>query len=73
VQDPGIDDSLLSAFGTRLVETSVETLLLDRLLEVCKERGWLKAGGKQRTDLTHGDLPAPCPGWNESERRCERL
>ncbi len=27
--------------------------MLDRLLSVCKERGWLKAGGKQRTDSTH--------------------
>ena len=35
------------------MEEGVETLLLDRLLEVCKQRGWLKAGGKQRTDSTH--------------------
>ena len=27
--------------------------MLDRLLEVCKRQGWLKAGGKQRTDSTH--------------------
>ncbi len=27
--------------------------MLDQLLEVCKQRGWLKAGGKQRTDSTH--------------------
>jgi transposase len=36
-----------------LIESQQETLLLDRLLSVCKERGWLKAGGKQRTDSTH--------------------
>jgi transposase len=51
--DPGFDYSLLSEFRQRLVENEKETLLLDRLLEVCKQRGWLKGGGKQRTDSTH--------------------
>src|SRR6266480_3651261 len=51
--DPGFDFSVLSEFRLRLVEAGAETLLLDRLLEVCKQRGWLKAGGKQRTDSTH--------------------
>jgi len=49
----GLPNSLWSEFRLRLVEEGVETLLLDRLLEVCKQRGWLKAGGKQRTDSTH--------------------
>lgn len=31
----------------------MERLLLDRLLERCQERGWLKARGRQRTDSTH--------------------
>jgi transposase len=53
LSDPGFDFSLLSEFRTRLVEQEAETLLLERLLEVCKERQWLKAGGKQRTDSTH--------------------
>src|SRR5258707_15029187 len=52
--DPGFDFSLLSEFRMRLVDSQQETLMLDRLLEVCKQRGWLKAGGKQRTDSTHG-------------------
>src|SRR6266699_553683 len=51
--DPGFDFSLLSEFRMRLVDSQKETLMLDRLLEVCKQRGWLKAGGKQRTDSTH--------------------
>jgi transposase len=51
--DPGFDFSLLSEFRQRLLDGGAETLLLDRLLEVCKQRGWLKAGGKQRTDSTH--------------------
>jgi len=50
--DAGFDFSLLSAFRTRLVDEQAETLLLDRLIEVCKQRGWVKAGGKQRTDST---------------------
>ncbi len=53
LMDAGFDFSVLSEFRTRLVESQHETLLLDRLLEVCKDRGWLKAGGKQRSDSTH--------------------
>ncbi len=51
--DPGFDFSLLSEFRLRLLDNQKETLMFDRLLEVCKQRGWLKAGGKQRTDSTH--------------------
>lgn len=51
--DPGFDFSLLSGFRSRLIEQGAQTRLLDRLLEVCKQRGWLKEGGKQRTDSTH--------------------
>jgi transposase len=51
--DPGIDASVLSEFRARLVAGGAEARLLDVLLEVCKHRGWLKAGGKQRTDSTH--------------------
>jgi transposase len=51
--DPGIDASVLSEFRARVVAGGAEALLLDALLELCKQRGWLKAGGKQRTDSTH--------------------
>jgi transposase len=51
--DPGMDASVLSEFRERLVAGQAETLLLEVLLERCKQRGWLKAGGKQRTDSTH--------------------
>lgn len=53
LRDPGFDFSVLSEFRARFVDNQQETLLLDRLLEVCKQRGWLKGGGKQRTDSTH--------------------
>jgi transposase len=51
--DPGFDASVLCEFRQRLVEGSAERLLLDTLLEVCKQRGWLKARERQRTDSTH--------------------
>ena len=51
--DPGFDHSVLSEFRTRLVAHIAEERLLDALLDLCKERGWLKARGKQRTDSTH--------------------
>lgn len=51
--DPGFDASVLSEFRERLVAGQAETLLLEVLLERCQQRGWLKAGGKQRTDSTH--------------------
>lgn len=53
LDDEGFDFSVLSEFRTRLIEGGAEQLLLERLLAVCRERGWLKAGGKQRTDSTH--------------------
>ena len=51
--DVGIDASVLSEFRTRVVAGGAEALLLDALLELCKQRGWVKAGGKQRTNSTH--------------------
>ena len=44
--DPGFDYSLLSEFRKRLVEEGMENLLLDRLLEVCKQRGWRNRRGE---------------------------
>ncbi len=51
--DPGFDASVLCEFRKRLVQGSAEYLLLDTLLALCKERGWLKARERQRTDSTH--------------------
>jgi transposase len=51
--DPGFDFSVLSEFRSRLVEGGKERLLLEKLLERCKERGYLKVRGRQRTDSTH--------------------
>jgi transposase len=51
--DPGFDASVLCEFRKRLVPGSAQHLLLDALLALCKERGWVKAQQRQRTDSTH--------------------
>ena len=51
--DPGFDHSVLPEFRSRLVEGHAEQRLLDLFLERCREGGWLKAHGRQRTDSTH--------------------
>lgn len=51
--DPGFDFSVLSEFRSRIISGHLEQRLLDRLLEQCKQKGWIKECGKQRTDSTH--------------------
>jgi transposase len=51
--DMGFHYSVLSEFRARLIQGSLEQVLLDTLLEACRQRGWLKARGRQRTDSTH--------------------
>ena len=51
--DPGFHFSVLSEFRARLVAGGAEPLLLDAMLERFKDRGLVKARGKQRTDSTH--------------------
>jgi transposase len=51
--DPGFDHTVLSEFRTRLVALSAEERFLEAVLAVCKEQGWLKERGRQRTDSTH--------------------
>ncbi len=50
---PGFHYSVLSEFRDRLLRGSPETLLLDRLLELCRLQGWLRTRSRQRTDSTH--------------------
>jgi transposase len=52
LSDTGFDGSLLSRFRQRVVAGGQEAALLDDMLELFVERGWLKARGKQRTDST---------------------
>jgi transposase len=53
LSDPGFDASVLSEFRQRLIAQGAEERLLDKVLVVSRQRGWLKAGGKMRTDATH--------------------
>ena len=51
--ESGFDFSVLSEFRGRLLAHGAERRLFDQLLNRCRERGWIKARGKQRTDSTH--------------------
>jgi transposase len=53
LDDDGFDASVLSEFRTRLLKHEAGARLFEMLLTRCTERGWLKAGGTQRTDATH--------------------
>src|SRR5215216_3342397 len=51
--DPGFDFSVLSEFRDRLLAAETQLAPLNHLLSVCREKGLIKARGKQRTDATH--------------------
>ena len=51
--DAGFDHSVLCEFRARLVAGGLEQTLLDAMLTRFRERGLLKARGRQRTDSTH--------------------
>src|SRR5947207_1675252 len=51
--DPGFDFAVLSEFRSLLIEGGLEEGILTTLLTICREKGWLKERGKQRTDSTH--------------------
>jgi transposase len=52
LDDPGFDYSILTDFRQRVLAGQAQDLILEPILQVCRERGWLKARGKQRTDAT---------------------
>ncbi len=51
--DAGFDASVLSEFRARLIDKHAEELLLEKMLTLFQQKGWLKARGRQRTDSTH--------------------
>jgi len=53
LEDSGFDFSVLSEFRDRLVAGGADELILGRMLEHFKARGFVKAGGRARTDSTH--------------------
>ena len=50
--DTGFDYSVLSEFRARLLQGGQEAQLLEALLALFQDKGWLKARGVQRTDST---------------------
>ena len=69
--DPGFHFSVLSAFRDRLIAGGVEHLLLDTLLQQCRDLGLLKPRSTQRTDSTH--VLAAVRSLNRLERVGETL
>lgn len=53
LDDPGFDYSVLSEFRQRLGKSPETQSLLNVFLAELLKRGWIKGGGKQRTDSTH--------------------
>jgi transposase len=51
--DPGFHYSVLSEFRSRLIQERAEYLLFETMLKLFKDRGFLKAGRRQRTDSTY--------------------
>jgi transposase len=60
LEDRGFDFSVLSEFRSRLIEGQMEYVLFETMLTCFKQRGLIKAGGRQRTDATHVTLGSPC-------------
>jgi transposase len=69
LSDHGFDHTVLSEFRARLIAGNAEQLLLDAMLTLFKQRGWLKARGKQRTDSTHVQDIHPRPQSGAVRRR----
>jgi transposase len=53
LEDAGFDFSVLSGFRARLVEHGQEEHIFELLVERLSGLGFLRAGGRQRTDSTH--------------------
>jgi len=71
LEDSGFDYSVLSNFRARLLENNPQTLLLDRIIELLRDKKLLKERGKQRTDSTH--VLASIRVMNRLELMCETM
>src|SRR6266567_505745 len=52
LEDPGFDYTILSDFRQRMLSAQAQDVVLEPILQLCRERGWLKARGKQSNDAT---------------------
>jgi transposase len=69
--DTGFDHSILSRFRDRLIDGHAEMLLLERLLEKCRDLGLVRGRSDVRTDSTH--IVASIRNMNRSELVGETL
>jgi len=53
LEDRGFHFSVLSEFRSRLIEGNAEYVLFEAMLTCLKQRGHVKAGGRQRTNAMH--------------------
>jgi transposase len=53
LDDPGFDFSILTEFRTRLLEQGAVDRLLEPLLHLCQQQGWIKGNDRLRADSTH--------------------
>jgi transposase len=53
LQDQGFHHTVLSEFRSRLLKGGAEQRLFEKILELAKHKGLVKAGGHQRTDSSH--------------------
>jgi transposase len=51
--DDGFEFTVLHGFRERLAAGGAERVIFDRLLDLLRQRGLVRAGGRQRTDSTH--------------------
>jgi transposase len=51
--DQGFHHTVLSEFRSRLLRHEAEHRLFEAIIALARARGWLKAGGRQRSDSTH--------------------
>jgi transposase len=51
--DVGFDASILSEFRQRLTEHQQAAVLLEKLVQVGQQEGWIRSNSKVRTDSTH--------------------
>lgn len=51
--DLGFHHTVLSEFRSRLLSHAAERRIFDAILAMARERGFLKAGGRQRSNSTH--------------------
>lgn len=53
LRDQGFHHTVLSEFRTRLLSNQAEQRLFETILNIAKDKGLVKSGGRQRTDSTH--------------------